>query len=580
MVFVGANFVVKIQYLLFVVIILSLISIFLGPNTVDVPTLVITSSALSFWVAFAMFFPAVTGIDAGVGMSGELKDPRKSLVRGTFISIIVTLLVYLGLAVKLSFSATSNELLTNPNIIEKIAIFSPLVILGILMATSSSALSSLMTSPRCLVAMIEDKVLPKFLNFLGRKSKHNSEPRFAIILSVAIGVGIIFSGNLEFVSQVVSIFFLSVYGWINGSAFFEKISHNPSYRPTFDAPAVISFYGMLASYIVMFLFNPWIMVLVIVLQGILFLSLYKTKKSMKIEGVWAGVSFRFMKLFLKAMDKNAKTVKNWRPTLLAFSTKEINNHPIANLLHWIGSKSSVTKMYFLHKGKISKNKQENKNYQVSLDKYIKEQNLDIFSRSIVTNNLQRTIYDLTQAETIGNLPLNTVLIDFDKKLKVNELTDNIKSLDKNLIILRNQSGFSNFKTVDVWWSSGKNGNFMILLAYLITHSVRWLEEGATIRVFHVVDKEEESRREISYLKRLLEDSRIENIELEIVEKKRKSIKKLINKNSLQSDLVILGLTKLEDATNKEMIQHIEEFTEKLKVSLIVFANDKIDFKVN
>jgi len=66
------------------------------------------------------------------------------------------------------------------------------------------------------------------------------------------------AGSLEFVSQIVSMFFLSVYGWINGAAFFEKISHNPSYRPTFNSPAIISFFGMVACYLVMFLFNPLI----------------------------------------------------------------------------------------------------------------------------------------------------------------------------------------------------------------------------------------------------------------------------------------------------------------------------------
>jgi len=580
MVFVGANFVIKVQYFIFGAILLSLVSIFLGPQTGNLSTMVFTSSALTFWVAFAMFFPAVTGIDAGVGMSGELKNPRKSLVRGTFIAIAVTLLIYLALVVKLALSGDPGALFTNPEIVQKLALFSPLVILGILMATSSSALSSLMTAPRCLVAMAEDKILPKFLSFLGKKSGKNSEPRVAIVLSLLIGIAVIFSGSLEVVSQIVSMFFLSVYGWINGAAFFEKMSHNPSYRPTFNSPVLISLYGALAAYIVMYLFNPLVMLIVIVVQLFLFFILYKNKKSMKIEGVWEGVSFQFMRLFLKKMDKNAKTAKNWRPTLLAFSTKELNNHPIASLLHWISAKRSITKMYFLNKGNVEKDKEKGAAYQESLLRYVKEHNLDIFPRSILTEDVQSTIYNLTQAETLGNLPLNTVLLDFDKKLKINDLARNMTAFKKNIIILRNQSGFSNFKRVDVWWSSNKNGNLMILLAYLITHSDQWLEKDATIRIFHVVNNKKTKDAEIRQLKKLIEDSRIENIELEIIEKGKSSIPDIINSKSSHSDLSIIGLMNLENKSNKEVTSYIENFTEKLKVSLIVFANDNIDFRVN
>jgi len=50
--------------------------------------------------------------------------------------------------------------------------------------------------------------------------------------------------------------------------------------------------------------------------------------------------------------------------------------------------------------------------------------------------------------------------------------------------------------VDIWWSTEKSGNFMILLGYLITHSKQWLENGATIRIFNVVkDIEEEIKKQ-------------------------------------------------------------------------------------
>jgi hypothetical protein len=211
---------------------------------------------------------------------------------------------------------------------------------------------------------------------------------------------------------------------------------------------------------------------------------------------------------------------------------------------------------------------------------VKENNLDLFSRSIVSEDFGATINNLAQAETFGNLPLNTILLDFDEDLNLNKLTKSLKSLDKNLIILRNQSGFSGFKRVDVWWNSRRNGNFMILLAYLITHSKRWLEEGATIRVLNVSDGSEESKKDIRHVESVLKDSRIENIELKIIKKDDRDIKEIIQENSDSSDLVIMGLTNLEKSSNKRLASHIEKFTKKLKVSLVVFATDKIDFRVN
>ncbi|MFB6374025.1 MAG: Na-K-Cl cotransporter, partial [Bradymonadaceae bacterium] len=51
----------------------------------------------NFWVVFAVFFPATTGIMAGANMSGELEDPKRSITRGTMAAIGVSLIVYLTL---------------------------------------------------------------------------------------------------------------------------------------------------------------------------------------------------------------------------------------------------------------------------------------------------------------------------------------------------------------------------------------------------------------------------------------------------------------------------------------------------
>ena len=66
-----------------------------------------------FWTVFAVFFPASTGIMAGANMSGELKDPKRSIPLGTMAAIGVSLVIYLALAYWLARSATPGELVSN-----------------------------------------------------------------------------------------------------------------------------------------------------------------------------------------------------------------------------------------------------------------------------------------------------------------------------------------------------------------------------------------------------------------------------------------------------------------------------------
>ena len=52
----------------------------------------------SFFASFSIFFPAATGILAGVNISGDLKDPGYAIPKGTLTAIILTTTVYIGLA--------------------------------------------------------------------------------------------------------------------------------------------------------------------------------------------------------------------------------------------------------------------------------------------------------------------------------------------------------------------------------------------------------------------------------------------------------------------------------------------------
>ena len=83
--FTSAEIAIKAQYFIMVAIVLSLISFILGNPVEESQIQYWNSQGESFWNVFAVFFPAVTGIMAGVNMSGDLERSDQILTPWHFM---------------------------------------------------------------------------------------------------------------------------------------------------------------------------------------------------------------------------------------------------------------------------------------------------------------------------------------------------------------------------------------------------------------------------------------------------------------------------------------------------------------
>ena len=178
-------FAIRIQYIIIIIIALSLLSIFLAPTEFGQGIQFVGNfEDASFWEVFAVFFPAVTGIMAGANLSGDLKNHRKAIPQGTLSAIFVTMIIYIGLAYMLSIIASPEELRNNEMIMVERANWGFIVTLGILAATFSSALGGMVGAPRILEALVLNHTIP-FSKFFIIKSK-SGEPRNAIIFTALV----------------------------------------------------------------------------------------------------------------------------------------------------------------------------------------------------------------------------------------------------------------------------------------------------------------------------------------------------------------------------------------------------------
>lgn len=316
---VSAGLAFRIQYVILTIIILSIASIFFCPKTLLSPT---SNFALwgdfpgtNFWEVFAVFFPATTGIMVGANMSGELANPRKSIPMGTLYAIAISSVIYLLLAIWCAYTSSPSELLNNYTIMVDKSLWQPIVVLGILGATFSSALSSHVGAPRILQAMGSKKLLPKSAWF--SEKSENGEPRNAMIVTSLVALFGLLLRDLNAIASLVTMFFLITYCTLNIIVLLESSIGLLSFRPTLRINRIIPLIGAVGCIFAMVIINPTFSLISAGLVLVIYIWLVLTSvggedndiRSSFFEAIAAWVFVRFT-----VFDR--ENPRTWKPNIL------------------------------------------------------------------------------------------------------------------------------------------------------------------------------------------------------------------------------------------------------------------------
>lgn len=588
----GADWATKFQYVVMGLLVAALASFFVGgisqwDMTVSAANWSAPPDGPPFWVLFALFFPAVTGFTQGVSMSGDLKDPGKSLPLGTFLAVGVSLVVYLGAAVVFSGSLSNQELTADYTAMNRVARFSGLIAAGVIAATLSSAMASFLGAPRILQSLAADRVFP-FLLFFAKGVGPSSNPRRAVILAAVIAWLTIALGNLNLIAPVVSMFFLISYGLLNYATYYEAQAASPSFRPTFKwFHKRLSLLGFLACLGVMLAINLSTGIIAISALFAIFQYLRRTADPARWADSRRAHHLQRARENLLAANVTPEHPRDWRPQILAFSEDPERRPPLLRLAGWLEGGSGLTTVVTLMEGKdllLSKRKES---VESLLQEDIRQHNPAAFSLVLTTRDIEVAVHALLQAHGIGPLRANTILLNWIDSQSESEMGfreflfgRQLKTLFRlgcNIIVLHAQSEAWNhlMKTeaeksrIDVWWSDDATGNLMLLFAYLITRSDVW--QGATLRVLAFRNNASEASQE-KRMREILTEARID---ADIVLAASKDAASIVEK-SAQSTIVFLPFRFRGNLIQLPTDGPTEDLLKKLPAAVMVLAAEDID----
>jgi amino acid transporter len=507
----------KLLYIVNAILVLSLLFFFIGkPVTVDsdFADAAVTIDNLkflnkdSFFIIFAICFPAFTGITAGVGLSGDLRNPSKSIPLGTMAGTLTGLIVYVLVVWKLANSAPSEDLINNQLIMSKIAIWGAIIIpFGLASCTLSSALGSFIVAPRTLQAIALDKSFPvRRINvFLAQGQGKTREPINSSIVTFLVALIFVIMGNVNAVAGIISMFFLISYGSLCLISFLNHFGSPPSYRPRFKSKWYLSLGGFLLSVWVMFRIDSMYTILAYATIVILYLIVEHYNKDQKgLVNIFKGSIFQLNRRLQVYMQKNHSGLddEEWRPAAICISQNSFEREKVLELMKWISHKHGFGTYFHYIEGYYSK--QTHLESRTILAQLISQQERgnSLYIDTMISPSYTSAIAQVIQSPSISGMENNMVIFEYDKSEpeELGRILENInlvKAGDFDICILGSSNSPVRYRNgIHVWIRpiDEINANLMILLGYIMLSHPDWSK--SYIKIFSVspTGKEEETKK--------------------------------------------------------------------------------------
>jgi amino acid transporter len=578
----SANLALKIQTVIFFTLIITVGSIFLGIKPGYSGSLEpYYQPPLGFWAAFAVFYPALTGIEAGMALSGTLKNASRSLSIGTITSVIFAATTYLCLAVFLWFVLDSRALAADPMILLKQSKFPLLIYIGLWSATLSSALGNLIGAPRMVQMIAEDTALPQFLS---RTFGKYDEPRYATFLILCVAILLIFFTTIDQILPILTMICLLTYGTINLVAGLSELIHGPSWRPTFRCPWQISMAGAVLCYLMMFTIDPiWAIIAIGIVVG---LYVYYSNKDLDVpfHDFRDSIMLYLSRKALYRLSDTEDHPMNWMPQILVVTKTPTNREQMIYLAQALAQRSGIlTVVTILPELWVDPEQLESKHQLIK--EWLSERSIECISEVISHENFYEGITLLMRSHGLGSLQPNTILMtisdaESDTFDGIHQILDSAQISARNILLYFEAEELpisdlsdkpDDKKTIDVWWNPDDRDDFELMMGFVLSLRTSPVWTDRTVNVQTIARSKKAKKHIEKYFRSFFKKIRV-RFKIKIHVEPELSLVNCVHRYSEQADLIFFPLkTKSKFDDEKEFNSYLEEVITELPGDTPTFA---------
>jgi hypothetical protein len=506
-----------------------------------------------FFLVFAICFPAFTGMTAGVGLSGNLRDPKRAIPIGTLGATLAGMVVYLLVAYKLATTATPEMLVNHDLVMADLALWGPIIPVGLACATVSSALGSFLVAPRTLQAIAADDILPskRLGAWLAQSRGSTQEPRNAALFTAAIASIFVILGNVDFVAQIISMFFMVTYGSLCLISFLQHFAADPAYRPTFRSRWFISLLAFCLCVWLMFKMSAVYALLSVSAMAALYVFVSSHNEDKQgLSSIIQGAIFqtsRQLQVFLQKSRKQDNV--GWRPSMVCLSSASFKRLSAFDFLRWAAHHYGFGSYIHFIQGYLSR--ASRKEAEATLERLIHLSavaNTNVYVDTMVSPSFTTAICQVVQLPGVSGKENNLILFEYWKSDDegLSDIIENyalVAATGFDVCILGScDRGFGYRHEIHVWITPGdfENASLMVLMAYILVGHPDW--KSAVIKVFSLIPEGgfDTSRAE---LEQMIRGGRlpISLTNLEVLTLTASTDRKeLVCQRSRDADLTILG----------------------------------------